>query len=48
MVGEFDDIDADRPDELVSATEITLEEEDITYLEELYEPLVNLLSIGTS
>lgn len=35
-------------DDLVGATEISLEEEDINYLEELYKPLVNLLSIGTS
>ena len=35
-------------EDLVAATQISLETEDITYLEELYEPLVNLLSIGTS
>jgi len=35
-------------DDLVDATEISLAEEDIGYLEELYEPLVNLLTIGTS
>ena len=35
-------------DELVDATQITLEEEDIAYLEELYQPVQNLLSIGFS
>ncbi len=35
-------------DQLVAATGITLAEEDITYLEELYKPVVNLLSIGGS
>jgi len=35
-------------DDLVAATEIVLEEEDIHYLEALYEPLVNLLTVGTS
>ncbi len=35
-------------DQLVAATEITLEEDDIAYLEELYRPLENLLSFGTS
>ncbi|MFP6809172.1 MAG: aldo/keto reductase [Pseudomonadales bacterium] len=35
-------------DDLVGATKITLEAEDITYLEELYKPLENLLSIGFS
>ncbi|MBN4083099.1 aldo/keto reductase [bacterium AH-315-B06] len=35
-------------DQLVAATEITLEESDIAYLEELYRPVENLLSIGTS
>jgi len=35
-------------EDLVSATEIVLEDEDVAYLEELYEPLVNLLSIGSS
>jgi aryl-alcohol dehydrogenase-like predicted oxidoreductase len=35
-------------DQLVAATEITLEAEEITYLEELYRPLENLLSIGYS
>ena len=33
-------------DQLVEATEITLD--DVAYLEELYQPLENLLSIGTS
>ncbi|HJM89663.1 MAG TPA: aldo/keto reductase [Dehalococcoidia bacterium] len=35
-------------EQLVDATEITLAEEDVAYLEELYQPLENLLSIGTS
>jgi aryl-alcohol dehydrogenase-like predicted oxidoreductase len=35
-------------DDLVAATEIQLEDEDIRYLEELYQPLENLLSIGFS
>ena len=35
-------------DQLVAATEITLEEDDITYLEELYRPVENLLSLGSS
>lgn len=35
-------------DQLVAATEITLEAEDIAYLEEPYKPVDNLLSIGTS
>ena len=35
-------------DNLVGATEINLEDEDVTYLEELYRPLENLLSIGFS
>ncbi|MEX2031973.1 MAG: aldo/keto reductase [Dehalococcoidia bacterium] len=34
--------------QLVEATQITLADEDIAYLEELYQPLENLLSIGTS
>ena len=34
--------------DLVAAAEITLEEEDVTYLEELYQPVENLLSIGFS
>lgn len=33
---------------LVLATEITLDQQDIDYLEELYRPLDNLLSLGTS
>jgi len=32
----------------VSATEISLEADDIGYLEELYRPMENLMSIGTS
>ena len=35
-------------DQLVGATEITLEGEDIAFLEDLYRPVENLLSIGTS
>jgi len=35
-------------DDLVGATEIKLEDDDIKYLEELYRPVVNLLSIGYS
>ncbi|MFT5394088.1 MAG: aryl-alcohol dehydrogenase-like predicted oxidoreductase [Gammaproteobacteria bacterium] len=35
-------------DQLVAATKIVLEADDITYLEELYEPVENLLSIGYS
>lgn len=35
-------------DDLVAATEITLDDKDVEYLEELYEPLPNLLSIGYS
>lgn len=35
-------------EQLVAATKIQLSQEDIDYLEELYKPLVNLLSIGTS
>ena len=35
-------------DELADATTIKLEESDITYLEELYSPVQNLLSIGFS
>ncbi|MFK8049126.1 MAG: aldo/keto reductase [Halioglobus sp.] len=34
--------------DLVAATEITIEPEDIAYLEELYRPLENLLSLGMS
>jgi aryl-alcohol dehydrogenase-like predicted oxidoreductase len=33
---------------LVAATEISLEEDDVNYLEALYQPLDNLLSIGMS
>ena len=35
-------------DELVAACAIALDEDDKTYLEELYQPLDNLLSIGSS
>lgn len=35
-------------DDLVAAAEITLENDDVAYLEELYRPLDNLLSIGFS
>jgi aryl-alcohol dehydrogenase-like predicted oxidoreductase len=35
-------------EQLVEAAEITLEADDIAYLEELYQPLTNLLSIGYS
>jgi len=35
-------------DQLVDATGITLAEEDIDYLEELYEPVENLLTFGSS
>ncbi|MGD9935697.1 MAG: aldo/keto reductase, partial [Dehalococcoidia bacterium] len=35
-------------DQLVGATDITLAAEDVAYLEELYQPLENLLSIGSS
>lgn len=35
-------------DPLVEAAEITLEDDDVAYLEELYQPLENLLSIGAS
>jgi aryl-alcohol dehydrogenase-like predicted oxidoreductase len=35
-------------DQLVAATEISLEADDIGYLEELYRPMENLMSIGTS
>ena len=34
--------------ELVEATEIVLDEADVVYLEELYQPVENLLSLGTS
>ncbi len=35
-------------EELIQATKIELSDEDLTYMEELYEPVENLLSIGTS
>ena len=35
-------------DQLVEACEIALEADDVRYLEELYQPMENLLSIGTS
>ena len=35
-------------EELIDATNINLSEEDVLYLEELYEPVDNLLSLGTS
>ncbi len=35
-------------EQLVAATQITLEADDVTYLEELYRPVENLLSIGYS
>lgn len=35
-------------DQLIAATEITLEPGDVAYLEELYRPVQNLLSIGSS
>ena len=35
-------------DQLVAATELQLEPEDVTYLEALYQPVENLLSIGSS
>ncbi|MBT6278130.1 MAG: aldo/keto reductase [Chromatiales bacterium] len=35
-------------DQLVAATEIRLEDDDVRYLEELYKPVANLLSFGTS
>jgi aryl-alcohol dehydrogenase-like predicted oxidoreductase len=35
-------------DDLVDAASITLEPEDVTYLEALYQPVDNLLSLGTS
>ncbi len=34
--------------DLIGATEITLEKEDIDYMEALYQPVENLLSIGSS
>jgi aryl-alcohol dehydrogenase-like predicted oxidoreductase len=35
-------------DQLVEATDPDLADDDITYLEELYRPLENLLTLGTS
>jgi aryl-alcohol dehydrogenase-like predicted oxidoreductase len=35
-------------DQLVEATEIVLDPADIDYLEALYRPVENLLSLGTS
>ena len=35
-------------EELMQATEFTLEQQDMVYLEELYQPLENLMSIGYS
>jgi len=35
-------------EQLVAATQITLEAEDVAYLEALYRPVENLLSIGSS
>jgi len=35
-------------EQLVAATEVVLEPDDVTYLEELYQPVENLLSIGYS
>ena len=35
-------------EELMESASIKLEKEDVAYLEELYEPLENLLSIGMS
>ncbi len=35
-------------DQLVAATEVVLAPEDVTYLEELYRPVENLLSLGAS
>ena len=35
-------------EQLVAATAITLDEEDVNYLAELYRPVENLLNIGTS
>ena len=35
-------------EELMGSASIKLENEDVAYLEELYEPLGNLLSIGMS
>jgi aryl-alcohol dehydrogenase-like predicted oxidoreductase len=35
-------------EQLAAATEISLETEDVAWLEELYRPVQNLLSIGSS
>ncbi len=35
-------------EDLVAAAEITIDDADVTYLEELYKPVENLLSIGSS
>ena len=35
-------------EQLVGATEINLAAEDVAYLEALYQPVQNLLSIGSS
>jgi aryl-alcohol dehydrogenase-like predicted oxidoreductase len=35
-------------DQLIDATEIKLESADVAYLEELYRPVDNLLSLGFS
>ena len=35
-------------DDLVAATRIKLEPEDVSYLEELYQPVANLLALGSS
>ena len=35
-------------EQLIDATRIELEADDVTYLEELYRPVDNLLSIGFS
>ncbi len=35
-------------EQLVAASELTLDEADVTYLEELYQPVPNLLNLGTS
>ena len=41
---------AEQPDKSRAffGARVTLADEDVTYLEELYQPLVNLLTIGTS
>ncbi len=38
----------DQLEELIAAADITLDAEDVAYLEEQYRPLQNLLSIGFS